>query len=77
MLALLKRMGVDEDTTAHGLRSSFRDGAVEETDFDSQTIEFALSHIPGDKAEIVYRRLSAVRERRTPAELWESFLESG
>lgn len=73
MAMLLRRMKYDA-ITVHGFRSTFRDWAGEETEFDPQTIEFALAHIPGDKAEKAYRRLSAVAKRRELMAAWERYL---
>lgn len=59
MAQLLKRMQYDE-ITVHGFRSTFRDWAGEKTDFERETIEMALAHSIGSKAEQAYR-LSVVR----------------
>lgn len=50
MLMLLRRMRVD-DSTIHGLRSSFRDWAGEETHYPREVVEAALAHVIGDKAQ--------------------------
>jgi integrase len=72
MLAVLKRMERHAFTT-HGFRSTFRDWAGDCTDFDRQTIEFALAHGIDDKTEAAYRRSTALAKRRELMELWGRF----
>jgi hypothetical protein len=47
---VLSRMKT-ENATVHGLRSSFRDWAGNETGHPRELIETALAHVIGDKAE--------------------------
>jgi integrase len=63
MAQLLKRMGYDA-ITVHGFRSTFRDWAGEVTEFERETIEMALAHSIGSKAEQAYRRARAIGKRR-------------
>ena len=63
MSMLIRRMGVD-GITVQGFRSSFRDWAGEETNFECETVEMALAHIVGNKAERAYRRGQALAEQR-------------
>ena len=56
-------MGV-ENATVHGMRSSFRDWAGNETHFPRELAEHALAHVIGDKAEQAYRRSDALARRR-------------
>jgi len=56
-------MGVD-GITVQGFRSSFRDWAGEETNFERETVEMALAHFVGNKAERAYRRGQALAEQR-------------
>ena len=72
MSMLLRRMGI-EDVTVHGFRSSFRDWAGEETDFERETVEMALAHTIGNKAERAYRRGRALAKRRGLMEAWEAY----
>ena len=72
MSMLLRRMGID-DSTVHGFRSSFRDWAGEETDFERETVEMALAHTIGNKAERAYRRGRALAKRRGLMEAWEAY----
>jgi hypothetical protein len=50
--------------TAHGLRSSLRDWAGNETHFPRELAEHALAHVIGDKAKQAYRRSDALARRR-------------
>ena len=72
MSMLLRRMGI-EDVTVHGFRSSFRDWAGEETDVERETVEMALAHTVGNKAERAYRRGRALAKRRALMEAWETY----
>ena len=45
-----------KDVTVHGLRSTFRDWAAEETDYPREVAEMALAHTISDKVEAAYRR---------------------
>jgi len=71
MSMLLRRMGID-NVTVHGFRSSFRDWAGEETDFARETVEMALAHTVGNKAERAYRRGRALAKRRALMMAWEA-----
>ncbi len=62
------------DFTVHGMRSSFRDWAGEETNFAREIAEAALAHIVGDKAEQAYRRGDALEKRRALMVAWGDFL---
>lgn len=69
MLAVLRRMGHD-DLTSHGFRSSFRDWAAEETEFQCEVVEMALAHTIGSKAEAAYRRGDLLQKRRDLMDRW-------
>ncbi|SNT49801.1 Integrase [Tardiphaga sp. OK246] len=60
--------------TPHGLRSSFRDWAGDETEFPREIVEHALAHTLGDESEKAYRRGRAVERRRPLMEAWADFL---
>jgi integrase len=47
MEMILRRMGVADDVTVHGFRSSFRDWAGNETHFPREVAEHALAHVIG------------------------------
>ena len=57
-LMLRRRMG-HESLTVHGLRSTFRDWAVEHTSFQCEVAEAALAHVVGDKVEDAYEAIKA------------------
>ena len=76
MSMLLRRMGI-EGVTVHGFRSSFRDWAGEETNFERETVEMALAHTVGSKAERAYRRGRALAKRRALMEAWETYCLGG
>lgn len=69
LLAVLRRMGRD-DLTSHGFRSSFRDWAAEETQFQSEVVEMALAHAIGNKVEAAYRRGDLFQKRRDLMDRW-------
>lgn len=63
--------------TPHGMRSSFRDWAGDETDYARETIEECLAHVVGDETERAYRRSDALRKRRDVLEAWSTYCLSG
>jgi len=75
MEMVLRRMGVADDATVHGFRSSFRDWAGNETHFPRELAEQALAHVIGDKAEQAYRRGDALEKRRKLMDAWASHCE--
>lgn len=69
----LHRAAGTKDVTIHGLRSSFRDWAAEETDFSREVAEMALAHAIGDKVEAAYRRGDLFSKRQEMMAQWETF----
>jgi integrase len=61
--------------TPHGLRSSFRDWAGDETEYAREVVEHALAHTLGDESEKAYRRGKAVERRRSLMVAWADFLD--
>lgn len=59
--------------TPHGMRSTFRDWAGDETEFARETVEECLAHMVGDETERAYRRSDALRKRRLVMEAWSAF----
>ena len=59
--------------TPHGMRSSFRDWAGDETDFPREVIEECLAHVVGDETERAYRRSDALAKRRRVLEAWSAY----
>jgi integrase len=74
MAMLLRRMKIST-ATVHGMRSTFRDWAGNETEFAREVTESALSHVVGDKTERAYRRSDALEKRRTLMEAWAHYCE--
>ena len=72
MRELLKRLGYK--ATIHGMRSTFRDWAGEQTNFAREVCEAALAHAIGNKVEQTYRRGDALEKRRRLMEAWGGFL---
>ena len=59
--------------TPHGMRSTFRDWAGDETDFARETIEECLAHSVGDETERAYRRSDALKKRKAVLDAWSDF----
>jgi integrase len=57
----------------HGLRSSFRDWAGEETSYPREIAEWALGHKVGNAVERAYRRSDALEKRRALMADWTGF----
>ena len=57
----------------HGLRSTFRDWALE-LGYDREMAEMQLSHSIGSEVERSYRRSDNVERRRAMMEAWARFL---
>ena len=73
MTKTLKRYSSD-DETIHGFRSSFRDWVGDETTFEREVAELALSHAVGDATEQAYRRKAALEKRRVLMQAWADFV---
>ena len=72
---MLRRLGLD--FVPHGLRSSFRDWAAEQTDAPHAVMETALAHTVGNATEAAYARSDLFDRRRDLMEAWSAFLEGG
>ena len=59
----------------HGLRSSFRDWAAEQTGSPHAVVETALAHTVGNATEAAYFRSDLLDLRRTLMDEWSAFLE--
>jgi len=70
---LLKRLGYGEIATPHGLRSSFRDWAAEQTNVPREVAEHALAHAVGNESERAYARSKLFDKRRKLMEAWGKF----
>ncbi|MBO1361923.1 tyrosine-type recombinase/integrase [Acetobacter sacchari] len=75
-VALSKALHVaskSRDVTVHGLRSTFRDWAAEDTDYPHEVAEMALAHAVGNKVEAAYRRGDLFEKRRGMMADWAAF----
>ena len=70
---LLRRL--EFDFVPHGLRSSFRDWAAEQTDARHDVVESALAHAVGNATEAAYFRSDLFDHRRKLMEQWSRFLK--
>lgn len=61
----------------HGLRSTFRDWAAEQTDYPRDMAEIALAHRVGSEVERSYRRGDMIEKRRQMMADWAQFLGAG
>jgi integrase len=73
MPAVLDRMSSGDQTTVHGLRSSFRDWAAERTIFPREVAELALAHAVGDAVERAYQRSDLFQKRQQIMDAWAYF----
>ena len=72
---MLRRLGLD--FVPHGLRSTFRDWAAEQTDASHAVMETALAHTVGNATEAAYARSDLFDRRRDLMAEWSTFLEGG
>ena len=70
---LLRRLELD--FVPHGLRSSFRDWAAEQTSTPHAVVERALAHTVGNDTEAAYFRSDLFKLRRELMDKWSVFLE--
>lgn len=61
--------------TPHGMRSTFKDWASNETNFADAVSEMALSHKDQDKTRAAYRRTDFLEKRRMLMAAWADFCE--
>ena len=69
---LLRRLNLD--ATVHGMRSTFRDWAAENSDVPREIAEHALAHVEGSAAELAYRRTDYLDKRRELMQDWADFV---
>jgi integrase len=72
LLVLLQGMR-GRGLTVHGLRSTFRDWAAEQTSYPHEMCEIALAHTVGNKVEAAYRRGDMMEKRRRLMADWERY----
>jgi integrase len=76
MLMLLRRLGIADATTVHGLcRSTFSTWANETAAARPDVIEACLAHREGDKIRAAYNRAQFAGERRKLLEAWAAYLD--
>jgi integrase len=75
LLALLRRMNRG-DITVHGFRSTFRDWAAEQTNFQREVAEMALAHAVADKSESAYQRSKLLERRRPLMVQWARYCDT-
>jgi hypothetical protein len=61
-------------TTAHGLRSTYRNWTAEFSAYHSEVAEMVPAHAVGDKAEAAYRRGDLFEKRVARMADWATFL---
>lgn len=59
----------------HGFRSTFKDWALECTNYPSEMSEMALAHVVADKVEAAYRRGDMLERRRQMMDDWARFCQ--
>jgi integrase len=69
---VLRTAGANK-ATVHGMRSSFRDWAAEQTSFPGEVVEAALAHTISNKVEAAYRRTNYLEKRRGLMHAWAAF----
>jgi integrase len=65
-----------EAATVHGMRSTFRDWAAEQTNFPREVAELALAHRVADETERAYQRSDLLAKRRQLSEAWARYCAS-
>ena len=73
-MKVLRSAGLDDKTTTHGLRSTFRDWASEKTATPWAVMELALAHSAGSNVERAYARSDLLDQRRLLMDAWASFI---
>lgn len=63
-----------EPFTVHGMRSSFRDWAAEQTSLPGEIAEAALAHAVPNAVEAAYRRTTFFDKRREMMDAWSEFI---
>lgn len=69
MIAVIRKLRGD-GSTVHGLRSSFRDWAAEQTDYPREVVEACLAHSVGSEVELAYKRTDFFEKRRKLLDAW-------
>lgn len=77
----LKKLGdwrdrTGREVTVHGMRSTFRDWAAEQTSFAREVCEAALSHATGNEVALAYQRGDLFEKRKNLMIAWDEFCAS-
>src|SRR5699024_5837246 len=67
---------IDSDSrtiTVHGFRSTIRDWAAENTNFENIVVKMALAHTVGGAVERAYRRGDLLQRRRELMQAWADY----
>jgi integrase len=75
MLELIRGMR-GMGATVHGLRSTFKDWASEQTGYANEVTEMALAHVVKDKTEAAYRRGDLFEKRQRLMADWAAYCAS-
>jgi integrase len=79
MNSVMKRMPYKDHkgqrAVPHGLRSTFKDWALEHTNYQREISEKALAHVVGDETERAYLRSDAFKKRVRMMQLWADFCD--
>ena len=70
---LVKELGFDADV--HGMRTSFRTWAQEQTNFPREVAEAALAHKVGDAVEQACARSDVFEKRKKMMDAWAAYLD--
>lgn len=62
--------------TVHGMRSSFRDWAAEQTSYPRELCELSLAHVNRNRVEAAYQRSDLIEKRRALIDEWVEFVFS-
>ena len=65
----------NRQVTQHGIRSSFRTWAGEQTGYPHDMLEFALAHALPDKVAAAYMHGTMVQKRRNLMQEWEDYID--
>jgi len=79
MNAVMKQMLYKDEkgrrAVPHGMRSTFKDWALEHTHYQSEISEKALAHVVGDETERAYLRSDAFKKRTAMMQRWADFCD--
>ena len=73
LMLILGNVGLAEQATIHGFRSSFRDYASECTNASWMAMELSLAHLIGSATERAYARSDLLDQRRDLLNLWADY----